>query len=98
MDFGFKKGSIPYGPMNYVSPIQLNFETLTDKLIQEEEKVIMRGIINAGVEVDKDELIKALKYDRDQYTKGYKDGFDMGYKAGVDHCTARLKELMEEYA
>ena len=29
---------------------------------------------NIGYDIDKDELIKALNYDRDQYNKGYVDG------------------------
>lgn len=31
-----------------------------------------------GFAVDKDELIKALNYDRDQYNKGYRDGYLSG--------------------
>ena len=34
----------------------------------------MRGCLDVGVYVDKEELIKALKYDREQYQKGYEDG------------------------
>ena len=41
---------------------------------QEDEKMIMKAIREVGVNVDKEELIKALQYDRNQYTKGYEDG------------------------
>ena len=34
----------------------------------------MEAIRKVGVNVDKEELIKALQYDRNQYTKGYEDG------------------------
>lgn len=37
---------------------------------------IFNYITEIGVDVNKDELIKALKYDRDQYDKGFKDGRD----------------------
>ena len=59
----------------YKSPIML-FKT--DPLIQcvknETDTMIIRGVARAGVHVDKDELIKALEYDRGQYEKGYRDG------------------------
>lgn len=35
---------------------------------------------NVGICVDKDELIKALKYDRDQFEIGYARGYDIGYR------------------
>lgn len=34
---------------------------------------IYKAVVQCGVTVDKDELIKALQYDRDQYNKGYAD-------------------------
>ena len=59
----------------YESPIML---LETDPLIQcvknETDTMIIRGVARAGVHVDKDELIKALEYDRGQYEKGFRDG------------------------
>ena len=59
----------------YESPIML---LQTDPLIQcvknETDTMIIRGVFRAGVHVDKDELIKALEYDRGQYEKGFRDG------------------------
>lgn len=40
----------------------------------EEENHILSVIQGMGVLVDKEELIKALEYDRNQYEKGYADG------------------------
>ena len=34
----------------------------------------MKVVLSYGIEVDKDELIKTLAYDREQYEKGYADG------------------------
>ena len=59
--------------MSYKSPIEI-IENMTDKLIQEKEKYILNEIWHIGVNVDKDELIRALQYDRGQYEKGYADG------------------------
>ena len=59
----------------YESPIIL-FKT--DPLIQcvknETDTMVIQGVARAGVHVDKDELIKALEYDRGQYEKGFHDG------------------------
>lgn len=37
------------------------------------EDGVYKAVRQVGIEVDKDELIKALKYDRGQYEKGYAD-------------------------
>ena len=47
----------------------------------EQENMIFKAIQECSVSVDKDELLKALKYDRDQYRKGYRDGCHNDYKA-----------------
>ena len=59
----------------YESPIML---LKTDPLIQrvkdETDTMIFQAVARVGVHVDKDELIKALEYDRGQYEKGFHDG------------------------
>lgn len=54
----------------YDSPIQV----IMDEMKIEHENGVFRAIQNYGVFVDKEELIKALEYDRGQYHKGYIDG------------------------
>ena len=58
----------------YKSPIEKIYGELQTQMVQEDEKLVMKAIREVGVDVDKDELIKALQYDRNQYTKGYEDG------------------------
>ena len=41
---------------------------------EEQDKKIYQAVLDCGINVSRDELIKALKYDRDQYVKGYEDG------------------------
>lgn len=38
------------------------------------ENDIFRTVQSYGIEVDKEELLRALKYDRQQYDAGYADG------------------------
>ena len=53
------------------------------------EDATYKAVIECGVAVDKDELIKALAYDRGQYEKGYGDG----YRATKDEIV-RCKDCM----
>ena len=61
--------------MSYESPIELfQTEPILERIKSETDAYIIQSVWKLGVNVDKDELIKALKYDRDQYNKGYYDG------------------------
>lgn len=59
----------------YESPLDLFYRGISDTQIEAlEDKIMLEIHSQVGVNIDKDELIKALKYDRDQYNKGYEDG------------------------
>ena len=58
----------------YKSPIEKIYGELQTQMVEEEENIVMKAIRKVGVNVDKEELIKALQYDRNQYAKGYEDG------------------------
>lgn len=62
----------------YKSPINLISQWVDEQIKEQnkqEETAIMSEITRKiGVDVDKDELIRALNYDRHQYEKGYADG------------------------
>lgn len=60
----------------YESPVYLILKDVETQIDQEIERTIMNVIRKFDVDVDKDELIKALNYDRNQYNKGYKDGIN----------------------
>ena len=53
----------------YESPIEIIQGEVTTKF----ENDIYSAVQEYGIVVDKDELIKALQYDRNQYAKGYSD-------------------------
>lgn len=57
----------------YESPISLKVEKFVDNVQRATQGQILYKVREI-VDVDKDELLRALKYDRDQYFKGYKDG------------------------
>lgn len=59
----------------YKSPISVECEKIAKEITEKQDGYIVSETIRlTGVKVDKDELIKALSYDRGQYEKGYADG------------------------
>ena len=84
----------------YESPIQRIVSDIQTQMQEDEEKQLMATIMQkVGYEVDRDELIKALQYDREQYDKGYADGKRDAQKHGhwvmrgycIDHKTKHRK-------
>lgn len=59
------------------SPI--NVMEIQDSFVREikekTEEMVFTEIKRIGVDVNKEELLKALQYDREQYGKGYSDGY-----------------------
>lgn len=55
----------------YESPIELIEKDLRTQV----ENDVYKAVLDVGVVVDKDELVRALQYDRGQYEKGYADGY-----------------------
>ena len=58
------------------SPIDLQMfeESFATKILEDQTGCVIKTCVKMGVNVDKEELLKALAYDRDQYEKGYADG------------------------
>lgn len=65
-------------PINIITENLRNVMTEFNKFM---DNKTMEAIVNVGIDVDKDELIKAIQYDRDQYSKGYHNGYNAGYNA-----------------
>ena len=55
----------------YESPI----ETIYENVQAQFEDAVLKAVQKAGINIDKEELIKALHYDRNQYNYGYSDGW-----------------------
>lgn len=66
----------------YEAPIKLLYSgPVYKEIVDAQERQIFQAVQSVVVDVDKDELIKALAYDRDQYEKGFADG--IAYKPPV---------------
>lgn len=71
--------------MMYESPIKMIVDDMTEKIVREQEDYIVKCVQNIGISVDKAELKRALAYDRQQYDKGFADGYEKA-KEDVVRC------------
>lgn len=60
----------------YESPITGYMNHFAQQILEERDNAVV-GVIREqfAIDVNREELIKALSYDRDQYNKGYSDGY-----------------------
>lgn len=66
----------------YESPIEVYIEQAVQNIEKQRDEQICSYITEKfDVQVDRDELIKALQYDRAQYEKGYKEALADYYEA-----------------
>ena len=58
----------------YKSPIDIIHDDFAKKVMKRHDESICMAVAKVGINVDKEELIRVLQYDRNQYDKGYADG------------------------
>ena len=60
----------------YNSPIRtaVMHSDVLAKVNEDVDGLIISSVVHCGVSVDKEELLRALQYDRGQYDAGYRDG------------------------
>lgn len=58
----------------YKSPIEMLVADIQHQIVQQQDEEIYKAVVSVGINVVKNELIRALQYDRQQYDKGYADG------------------------
>jgi len=60
--------------MSYQSPITMYTERIVKDIVEKQDAYLVEEVRKVGFDIDKEELAKALKYDRNQYERGYHDG------------------------
>ena len=63
-----------------------------------EEQLMCEVNYQVGYSVDKEELIKALNYDREQYDKGYRDGVKETFIAELENIKTELNDKSFAYS
>lgn len=75
--------------LDYESPIQV----FIGQMRMEQENGVFKAIQEQGIDVNKEELIKALQYDRNQYDNGYVNGYLHGKADVAEEIFAEIEEL-----
>ena len=79
--------------LGYQSPI----EVIIGQMRLEQENNIFKAIRDCGINVDKDELIKALEYDRAQYEQGYINGYKTKASEVAEEIFAEIEKIIDTY-
>lgn len=74
----------------YESPIKI----ITGKMVTQFDDEIYSAVQNVGINVDREELLKALEYDRGQYDKGWEEGFHDGYIHGLEIAIIEVENII----
>lgn len=75
--------SIPHltaADFDYKSPIGVIMKDIAQQMAVEFDNNVVKAVQKYAIDVDKEELFRALAYDRNQYNKGFEDGFKAGKK------------------
>ena len=81
----------------YESPIKMIRDAVLSEVELDTEKCIMKAVRKYAIDVDKDELLKALKYDRGQYEKGYADGLNANKWIPCSGCVDCIHKECEHH-
>lgn len=57
----------------YESPVELIITEIHNQIVKQQEEEVFKAVISFVPNVNKEELLRALRYDREQYEKGYAD-------------------------
>ena len=79
----------------YESPISVTrtIDQIVKDMRSEDDDLVYKYVIRLGVSVDKDQLLSALRYDRQQYDHGYRDGFN----DGAEHARKKVTEEIKAF-
>ena len=77
----------------YKSPIQLITDDINYAMRAKIDDTIYQAVLKCDVAIDKDELTRVLTYDRQQYDKGYSDG----YMKGTTETLEKVKTALGKY-
>lgn len=69
----------------YKSPIEI----ITGQIKTNYDNAIYSAVQNVGINIDREELLKALEYDRGQYEDGFREG--------EKHTMRQIKDLLPEW-
>ena len=78
--------------MPWESPIKLDYTPFWEQIVDAQENAIYKAVLKVNISVDREEMVKALKYDRNQWKRGYQDG-----KMDAEHNIIRCRDCKYRY-
>lgn len=85
---------LPKEHYKWESPITKIYGDIRNEIVRQDEENCIFAIKQAiGYEIDKEELIRALHYDREQYDKGYNDGARETFVELLEQIKAEIEKL-----
>lgn len=84
---------------DYRSPITITIDNAESKFIETIEDMTLKEICKLNLNVDKEELMKALAYDRNQYLEGYnyaKNVFKRMIKEELEDLIETIESIIEK--
>ena len=95
-EYKTKVGYYPPIEVHYEEPVWDTMNNATEEVAanirNDTDRMVIGACMKVGVSVDKDELVRALRYDRGQYEKGYVDG-SLAAAAEVEFFKKRICEF-----
>lgn len=90
---------LPKEHYKWESPITKIYGDIRNEIVRKDEENCIFAIEQAiGYKVDKEELIKALQYDREQYDKGYRDGVKETLVEELEKIREEIEKDQEQMA
>lgn len=81
----------------WVSPITQTISEIQSKMIKDQEdELLIEASQAVGYTIDREELIKAMNYDREQFAQGYEKGHERGYTTGYAKAISDFAEKMKQ--
>lgn len=80
----------------YKSPIEL-IQSMTHEIQEEQEKMVVRAVNRAGVNIDRDGLIAAINNDRRRYEEAYQQGWNDCKKEAEEPRPLTIQDLEAIY-
>ena len=81
----------------YKSPIELYFNQMQMQMDEQLGEQVYKAVTQVGINIDKDELFKALANERDQYNEGFYDGVKEA-RERVMRLVLELQDNLDELA
>lgn len=80
---------------SYEPPITVYNKIVKEHIEQRENEVYSEVIEQMAVDIDKEELKRALAYDRDQFRQGYEAGLAAGYAEGSQDILQVMIDILK---